>query len=479
MRRKSVSCALRSVSSRRTWHVDSSSRPSIFMHASLSDTVHTIAEAMLAGSPEPDGVAARIAAVTGDASPWARPLADAATVRFGPRWPDLDIDILARFVADSPGFVRAWYGADRPAVIRIVRRPPVQRPLPPPLAGCDVPHWPTCGDLAEWLGLDAAELDWLAERWRVDARGSETPLHHYTYMACDKRRGGSRLIEIPKGRLRETQRRILHGLLDRVPPHASAHGFRKGRGIVSFAAPHADREVVIRFDLADFFVSVRAARVHALFDTLGYPAEVARVLTALCTNRVPSARLFAADLRDRFDWTSRQRYRNRHLPQGAPTSPALANLCAFRFDMRLAALARSLDATYTRYADDLAFSGGAALARAIDRLQVRVAAIAFDEGFALQLRKTRVMRRGARQQLAGVVVNRHPNLARDEFDRLKAILTNCVRHGPASQNRGAHADFRAHLAGRVAHAAALNASRGAKLRALFERIAWGAADAGP
>ncbi|AOI90714.1 reverse transcriptase [Burkholderia pseudomultivorans] len=449
------------------------------MHASLSDTVHTIAEAMLAGSPEPDGVAARIAAVTGDASPWVRPLADAATVRFGPRWPDLDIDILARFGADSPGFVRAWYGADRPAVIRIVRRPPVQRPLPPPLAGCDVPHWPTCGDLAEWLGLDAAELDWLAERWRVDARGSETPLHHYTYMACDKRRGGSRLIEIPKGRLRETQRRILHGLLDRVPPHASAHGFRKGRGIVSFAAPHADREVVIRFDLADFFVSVRAARVHALFHTLGYPAEVARVLTALCTNRVPSARLLAADLRDRFDWTSRQRYRNRHLPQGAPTSPALANLCAFRFDMRLAALARSLDATYTRYADDLAFSGGAALARAIDRLQVRVAAIAFDEGFALQLRKTRVMRRGARQELAGVVVNRHPNLARDEFDRLKAILTNCVRHGPASQNRGAHADFRAHLAGRVAHAAALNTARGAKLRALFERIAWGAADAGP
>ncbi|MDR8729678.1 reverse transcriptase family protein [Burkholderia pseudomultivorans] len=448
------------------------------MYAPLSDTVHTIAEAMLAGSPEPDGVAARIAAVTGDAPPWARPLADAATVRFGPRWADLDIDTLARFVVDSPGFVRAWYGADRPAVIRIVRRPPVQRPLPLPLAGCDVPHWPTCGDLAGWLGLDAAELDWLADRWRVDARGSETPLHHYTYMACDKRRGGSRLIEIPKGRLREAQRRILHGLLDRVPPHESAHGFRKGRGIVSFAAPHADRDVVIRFDLADFFVSVRAARVHALFDTLGYPAEVARMLTALCTNRVPSARLLAPDLRDRFDWTGRQRYRNRHLPQGAPTSPALANLCAFRFDMRLAALARSLDATYTRYADDLAFSGGATLARAIDRLQVRVAAIAFDEGFALQLRKTRVMRRGARQQLAGVVVNRHPNLARDEFDLLKAILTNCVRHGPASQNRDAHADFRAHLAGRVAHAAALNAARGAKLRALFERIAWGDAEAG-
>jgi Zn-dependent M28 family amino/carboxypeptidase len=77
-----------------------------------------------------------------------------------------------------------------------------------------------------------------------------------------------------------------------------------------------------------------------------------------------------------------------------------------------------------------------------------------------------------RQQLAGVVVNRHPNLARDECDVLKAILTNCIRHGPASQNRAAHPDFRAYLAGRVAHARALNAARGAKLHALFARIAW-------
>lgn len=331
------------------------------------------------------------------------------------------------------------------------------------------------GDLADWLGLSVPELDWLADRWRVAPRSSEMPLHHYTYRAFDKRDGGCRLVEIPKGHLREAQRHILHGLLDRVPPHHAAHGFRKGRGIVSFAAPHADRDVVIRFDLADFFVSIRAARIHALFRTLGYPLEVARALTALCTNRVPSARLLAPDLRDRLDWSGRQRYRNRHLPQGAPTSPALANLCAFRLDTRLAALARSLDASYTRYADDLAFSGGAVLARTADRLPARVGAIALEEGFALQWRKTRVMRRGVRQRLAGVVVNRHPNLARDEFDTLKAMLTNCVRHGPASQNRVAHPDFR-YLAGRVAHATMLNDARGAKLQAIFDRIVWDKGD---
>ncbi|KVA65103.1 reverse transcriptase [Burkholderia cepacia] len=448
------------------------------MSSSLRETTRTIAEAMLAGVSERAGVLSRMAAVLGGAPTWTHEVADAALVRFGARWADVDIDALAAHLADAPPFVLAWYGSDRPAAIRVVRRPLVQQPLPVPLAGCDVPQWATPGDLADWLGVRVPELDWLSDHWRVDASSGATPLHHYTYVAHDKRSGGCRLVEIPKGRLREAQRRILHGLLDRIAPHDAVHGFRKGHGIVSFAAPHADRDVVVRFDLADFFVSIRAARIHALFVTLGYPAEVARTLTGMCTNRVPSARLLAPDLRDRFDWIGRQRYRERHLPQGAPTSPALANLSAFRFDMRLAALARSLDATYTRYADDLAFSGGGALARDVERLQVRVAAIALEEGFALHLRKTRVMRRGMRQQLAGVVVNRHPNLARDEFDLLKAILTNCIRSGPASQNRDARPDFRAHLAGRVAHAAALNAARGAKLRALFDRIAWDAREVG-
>jgi hypothetical protein len=82
------------------------------------------------------------------------------------------------------------------------------------------------------------------------------------------------------------------------------------------------------------------------------------------------------------------------------------------------------------------------------------------------------MRQGVRQQLAGVVLNVHPNVRRDEYDRLKAILCNCARHGPASQNRDGHADFRAHLLGRIAHVAQINPNRARKLRALFERISW-------
>jgi hypothetical protein len=82
------------------------------------------------------------------------------------------------------------------------------------------------------------------------------------------------------------------------------------------------------------------------------------------------------------------------------------------------------------------------------------------------------MRPGVCQRVTGVVVNAHPNVGRDVYDLLKATLHNCVRHGPAAQNRAGHSDFRAHLAGRVAHVTMLNPARGDRLQALFDRIAW-------
>ncbi|MFP3563798.1 reverse transcriptase family protein [Paraburkholderia sp. SIMBA_030] len=440
--------------------------------SSLQHVTYAIADAMLAGPPEPAAMVERMTLVLGERADWMNGLVRRVAKRFGAPWDSVGSKELSKVVAETTGFVSAWRGENRPRVVRVLARPPFQRPPPPWLHDVALPQLPTLGDLAAWLGIEPDELDWFADRWRVPAQSAATPLHHYSYKAIEKRDGRCRIIEVPKSRLRALQRKVLRDLLDRVPAHDAVHGFRRGRNTVTFAAPHAGKAVVIRFDLTDFFASVHAGRVYSAIRAFGYPLEVARALTALCTNRVPSGRLLALDVRDRIDWQERQRYRNRHLPQGAPTSPALANLCAFRLDLRLAGLARSLGATYTRYADDLAFSGGEDLARVAERLSIRVAAIAIEEGFSVNLRKTRMMRRGARQHLAGVVVNRYPNLARPAFDALKAVLTNCVRHGPASQNRDGHANFQAHLAGRVAQAVMLNASRGAKLKGIFERIEW-------
>jgi hypothetical protein len=198
------------------------------------------------------------------------------------------------------------------------------------------------------------------------------------------------------------------------------------------------------------------------------------LLAALCSNGTP------ADVCDEpgspangpSGWAIRRLYEQPHLPQGAPTSPALANLCAFRLDCRLAGLARVSGTDYTRYADDLVFSGGPDFARSVGRFPIHVGATALEEGFTVQPRKTRVMRQGVRQQVAGVVINECMNLRRSEYDALKALLFNCARFGPKDQNRAGHANFRAYLAGRVAFVASLNAARGDRLRELFDRITW-------
>src|SRR5262249_46385399 len=158
--------------------------------------------------------------------------------------------------------------------------------------------------------------------------------------------------------LKALQRRLLHEILERIPPHPAVHGYRRGRSVVTHAATHCGRRVVLCFDLRHFFPSVPAARVHGLWRTAGYPTEGARLLTGLCSTVVPEEVWQTAPGRDSSGaaWEERQRFRSPHLPQGAPTSPALANLCAHRLDCRLHGLAQSLGAVYTRYADDLAFS---------------------------------------------------------------------------------------------------------------------------
>jgi RNA-directed DNA polymerase len=230
----------------------------------------------------------------------------------------------------------------------------------------------------------------------------------------------------------------------------------------------------VRFDLENFFWQIDARRVRGIFRALGYPSPIDRMLAGLATTLTPSA--VRREASSRLAVAERHAFRalltGRHLPQGAPSSPALANLCAFALDRRIAGLAARFGARYTRYADDLAFSGERDFERALDRFMPSVAAIALAEGFRVRHHKTRVMRSGARQELCGVVVNRRPSLRRAEIERLEATLFNCVRSGPETQNRDRHPDFRAHLRGRIEWLAHLAPQRAAPLRELFARIEW-------
>lgn len=335
-----------------------------------------------------------------------------------------------------------------------------------------VPRLETPGALAEWLGLAPRELDWFADRrWLTTSTSSER-LRHYRSQWLKKRSGGWRLLEAPKPRLKALQRRVLHEIVDLIPCHSAAHGFVRGRSIRSYVAPHAGRQIVVKCDLRDFFPSITFGRVVGMFLTAGYGEPVAVLLASLCCH-VASDETIAACAGSRRELSAaRALYRRPHLPQGAPTSPALANLCAYRLDLRLTALADSAGADYSRYADDLLFSGDDQFARGARRFVPYVLAVALDEGFALRERKTRLMRRGVSQRAAGLVLNETPNVPRQEFDQLKATLHNAAKLGPASQNRAGLADFRMHLSGRVAWVEQINPRRGAKLRRLFDRICW-------
>jgi hypothetical protein len=339
-----------------------------------------------------------------------------------------------------------------------------------------VPPAATLGELGRLLEVEPRELEWLADARRYLLRPRSPRLDHYHRTWLPKRSGGFRLIEVPKARIKAVQRRVLLRILSVIPPHARAEGFVKGRSALSHARRHAGQAAVLCLDLEDFFTSIPHARVFHVFRAAGYPGAVARLLAGLCTTAVPPAD-FARCPRP-ADAAGLARYRRlrasalrQHLPQGAPTSPALANLCALGLDRRLAGAAAAAGADYSRYADDLAFSGDAAFARRTGRFATLAAAIALDEGFEVNFHKTRVLRRAAGQRVCGLVVNERPNLARRDYDRLKAVLTNCRRHGTESQNREGHPNFLAHLRGRVAWAEAVAPARGARLRALFEAIA--------
>jgi RNA-directed DNA polymerase len=436
-----------------------------------------LANSILAGQAAPEAVAARLTHALGHSWRWIKPFVRRYLNAFGaqtrPR-----LKSVVQFLRQDDGIARAL--RLYPSQIRIAEWISESRRMQPMHAarGWSIPAIESIGALAEWLRITPGELEWFADLRRDLARlGPESyagKLSHYHYRILAKEGGSVRLIEAPKERLKAIQKQILREILEKIPVHPAVHGFLRGRSIKTFAAPHVGQRVVLRMDLRDFFPTISAPRVQAMFRTVGYPEWVANLLGGLCTNAAPRALwqekgsnldpLRMADARHLYAWL--------HLPQGAPTSPALANICAYRVDCRLTGLAEACGAVYTRYADDLAFSGDENFERGVERFGVHAAAILLEEGFAVQHRKTRIMRHGVRQYLAGVVANQRLNVPRPDYDRLKATLTNCIRFGPESQNREARSDFHAHLQGRISFVVMINAKRGARLRSLFDQIQW-------
>jgi retron-type reverse transcriptase len=325
------------------------------------------------------------------------------------------------------------------------------------LTAAGLPVLSTPAELAAALEVTIPALRWLSFHTEVAARV------HYVYFTVAKKSGGTRMLSAPHRKLARAQRWIWENIVSKLPVEPPAHGFLSGRSIVTNASPHARRDVVVNLDLEAFFPSIAFPRVRSVFHRLGYSPAAATILALLCTEC--PRRPVEYDGKPYFVATG-----PRALPQGACTSPGLSNQVARRLDKRLGGMARKLGLTYTRYADDLTFAGGQDLNERIGYLMARVRHIAAEEGFAVNGKKSRVLRRNAAQRVTGLVVNDRPGVAREEVRRLRAILHQARTEGLDRQNREGRPNFLAWLRGKIAYIGMARPEVGARLRAALDKV---------
>jgi len=320
-----------------------------------------------------------------------------------------------------------------------------------------LPIFASAAELASAMKISVGAL-----RFLCFARKTSN-VSHYVRFRIPKKSGGERLISAPMPRLKAAQAWVLHEILEKLALHTAAHGFVRGRSIVSNARPHVGHALIVNVDLKNFFPTVGYPRVKGLFASLGYSEEVATLLGLLCTE--PDVEELVLDGQRYFVALS-----ERHLPQGAPTSPAITNLLCRRLDRRLQKMADELGFVYTRYADDLTFSAKSEDVGQAAEVLRRLRNIVAHEGFVVHPEKTRVLRRGRRQEVTGVVVNHKPGVPRDVLHRFRATLFQIEKDGPSGKRWGACKDVLASIRGFASYVRMVDPARGTPLCARVDAI---------
>jgi len=227
----------------------------------------------------------------------------------------------------------------------------------------------------------------------------------YTTFDRLKKSGGVRSISAPKDKLKRVQRLILDGLLatEQLPPYL--HGCVKGRSIVTNAEGHIAKPLVLNIDLINFYGAIRYERVVSIFqDTFGCDSNAAEVLTHICV------------------------YGN-SLPQGAPTSPTLANIAALSLDRELIEICeqnvKHYGYHYSRYVDDITISGGVELAPLLQEFFKAVE----KNGFRANTKKLKIARPSERQKVTGIVVNKKLSVPKKLIRKVRQELYYCEKYG--------------------------------------------------
>lgn len=263
----------------------------------------------------------------------------------------------------------------------------------------------------------------------------------WTRTNIKKKCGGTRTLTIPNKKLSIIQRWIYERILlpyyyknlklefkrDFVPKklqkpfqEKAVHGFLPNKSIVTNAEKHVGQRIIMKIDFKDFFPSISEKRVCGLFKKMGYTSYISNVLAGLCT----------------YD---------DQLPQGAPSSPMITNLISMKMDLRIYNLCKKYKFRYTRYADDITISGDVWLLH----FKNTIFKIIKDENFTISEKKFKIIGKGNRQSVTGIVVNEKLNIKREEMRKLRAILHNCKTKGILADKRNWDKHFQNRLYGKI------------------------------
>ncbi len=306
-------------------------------------------------------------------------------------------------------------------------------------------------DLVSKMGITLRELRFLTYTQKLSNRTN------YIHFQMAKKTGGFREISAPKPQLKRLQYWILENILNKIKVSNEAHGFVAQRSIVSNAKPHIGKAVVINCDLENFFPTLSYARVKGLFKSLGYSSELATIFAMLTTEA--EQKEIILDGEKLFLYTGK-----RYLPQGSPASPMITNLICRKLDKRMLGIANSLGFTYTRYADDMTFSS--LEYTKINNMLYWIKGIVKEEGFILHPKKTKIMKKGSRHEVTGVVVNEKLSINSKELKKFRALLYQIEKSGIKNKSwQGKSENIMASVWGYANFIKMVDAKKGAKYMA--------------
>lgn len=308
--------------------------------------------------------------------------------------------------------------------------------------------------LSAYIGISVKEL--LVEKHRM-----------YKSFTIRKKHGGKRNILSPREPLKTVQKWIAENILVKVPLHEAATAFCKGGSIIKNASPHVGKECVLNIDIMRFFDSIGKERVAGLFQSIGYTRTVSDALARLTTIK-PSEK-HHKELSTVFPGSLRN---NTVLPQGAPTSPHLANLILRQLDARFNGYAEKHALKFTRYADDMTFSGPISSLPSISFL----VAVVKEEGFRLNFKKLHKQERQHRQVVTGLTVNDGIKVSKKFKREIAKHLYFAKKYGVSSHlertecNKKAYRDW---LLGNILFVKSIEPETGEAMLNKFNCIEWG------